>query len=123
IMKKYLSFAILMLAFNASLSAAQYLASITPIYSLAQGLLKGVAEVDLLLDGQTSAHTYSLKQSDVQKLQSAKIVLWIGPTYEPFLIKPLESFKKQTYSLLEVEGLTRYPLRDGEEWQCDATHP
>jgi zinc transport system substrate-binding protein len=123
IMKKYLSFAILMFAFNLPLSAAQYLASITPIYSLAQGLLTDVAEVDLLLDGQTSAHTYSLKQSDIQKIQAARIVLWLGPTYESFLSKPLESFKKQTYSLLEGEGLTRYPLRDGEEWQCNVTHP
>lgn len=64
-------------------------ASITPIHSLAAGVMRGVGAPRLLVAGGGSPHNARLKPSAARALAAAKIVFWAGPDLEAFLEKPL----------------------------------
>jgi zinc transport system substrate-binding protein len=108
-----------MLALFASASWAQaeikVVASIKPVHSLVSAVMEGVGNPELIVQGSASPHTYSLKPSQAESLQNADLVLWIGPKFEAFLEKPLETIgaNATAISLVEVEGLIELPLREG----------
>ena len=81
--------------------------SIKPFHSLVSGVMLGVASPELLLKGNFSPHTYSLKPSDAKKLQYADFVFWGGEALEGFLAKPISSLSKnaEVVSILEINGL------------------
>ncbi|WP_306261488.1 zinc ABC transporter substrate-binding protein [Pararhizobium sp. IMCC21322] len=93
----------------------QVLTSIKPVHSLVSGVMSGVGEAELLLNGASSPHTYSLKPSQARSLQSADVIFWIGEELEVFLEKPLETLgqKARIVTLEDVPGLTRLPFREG----------
>ncbi len=116
IQKKFLILCLsLILTFPAQ--AARYLASIPPLHSILAGLLKEIEDVDVLLKGQYSAHTYALKPSDQQKIRHARTVFWIGPEYETFLIKPIQAFKLENVKMMDLEVLNFLPIRRDKEWK------
>ena len=81
--------------------------SIKPFHSLVSGVMLGVAQPELLLRGNFSPHSYSLKPSDAKKLQYADLVFWGGEALEGFLAKPIISLSKnaKVVSILEINGL------------------
>ena len=81
--------------------------SIKPFHSIVSGVMLGVARPELLLKGNFSPHTYSLKPSDAKKLQYADFVFWGGEALEGFLVKPIRSLSKnaEVISILEINGL------------------
>ena len=81
--------------------------SIKPFHSLVSGVMLGVARPELLLKGNFSPHTYSLKPSDAKKLQYADLIFWGGEALEGFLAKPISSLSKnaEVVSILEINGL------------------
>ena len=81
--------------------------SIKPFHSIVSGVMLGVARPELLLKGNFSPHTYSLKPSDAKKLQFADFVFWGGEALEVFLAKPIRSLSKnaEVVSILEINGL------------------
>ena len=81
--------------------------SIKPFHSIVSGVMLGVASPELLLKGNFSPHTYSLKPSDAKKLQYADFVFWGGEALEGFLAKPIRSLSKnaEVVSILELNGL------------------
>ena len=87
--------------------------SIKPFHSLVSGVMLGVARPELLLKGNFSPHTYSLKPSDAKKLQYADLVFWGGEALEGFLAKPISSLSKnaEVVSILEINGLKLRSVR------------
>ena len=81
--------------------------SIKPFHSLVSGVMLGVARPELLIKGNFSPHTHSLKPSDAKKLQYADFVFWGGEALEVFLAKPIRSLSKnaEVVSILEINGL------------------
>jgi len=81
--------------------------SIKPFHSIVSGIMLGVGRPELLLKGNFSPHTYSLKPSDAKKLQNADFVFWGGEALEGFLAKPIRSLSKnaEVFSILEINGL------------------
>ena len=81
--------------------------SIKPFHSLVSGVMRGVARPELLLKGNFSPHTYSLKPSEAKKLQYADFVFWGGEALEGFLAKPISSLSKnaEVVAILEINGL------------------
>lgn len=67
------------------------LTSIKPLALIAQEVAGERARVDVLLPIKASPHDYPLKVSDIRRLKSADIVLWIGPELESFLRRPLSN--------------------------------
>lgn len=98
---------------------ARVAASIKPLHSLVAGVMHGVAEPALLVQGGASPHDYSLRPSDVRALSEADAVFWIGPELEAFLAKPLDNAKGRVRSvrLSDAPGLTVLPLRSGGAWE------
>ena len=110
-----------MLATMSCLARAEInvVASIKPVHSLVAGVMKGVAEPKLIIDGAGSPHTYALKPSQAATLEAADVVFWIGHELETFLEKPLESLasKAVAVELIDAEGLVKHDKRRGGEFE------
>lgn len=110
-----LSSAALFAATTASHAETAVLASIKPVHSLVAGVMQGINEPTIIVDGAASPHTYSLKPSQARALQSANVVFWVGHELEAFLEKPLETLaaKATTVELMDAHRLTRLKFREG----------
>ncbi|MCU5775893.1 zinc ABC transporter substrate-binding protein ZnuA [Erwiniaceae bacterium BAC15a-03b] len=117
--KKRLFSAFAALGFAASLAApasAAVVASIKPLGFIAAAIADGVTPVEVMLPDGASEHDYALRPSDVKRLQSADLVVWIGPEMEAFLTKPAAGFTPQkNLELAELPGVKPLLIRGGEE--------
>ena len=89
--------------------------SIKPVHSLVSGVMSGVAVPSLIIDGAGSPHTYSLKPSQAQQLQDAKLVFWMGDELETFLEGPIENIAQSAavVKLIDAHGLKKIKFRKG----------
>ncbi len=103
-------------------SAPAVVASIKPIHSLVAGVMDGVGEPMLIVQGAGSPHTYRMKPSEAAALQSADVVFWAGAYLEAFLVKPLATLgaKAKSVELVDAPGVERLPLREGGAFEADA---
>lgn len=90
-------------------------ASIPPVHSLLAAVMEGAGQPRLLMAGAGSPHAYALKPSDARALARARVVFWIGPGLEGFLVKPLSALSSDifTVELAKAEGVTTRPLSQG----------
>jgi zinc transport system substrate-binding protein len=93
-------------------------ASIKPIHSLVAAVMDGAGAPHLLLPAGSSPHTYALKPSDAARLESAALVVWIGPDLEGYLAKPLSSraLKPKTLTLQVDASIVKHTRREGGLW-------
>ena len=68
---------------------ADVLASVKPLGFITSSIANGVTDTQVLVPAGASPHDYSLKLSDVQKVKSADLVLWVGEDIDAFLEKPI----------------------------------
>jgi zinc transport system substrate-binding protein len=110
-----------LLWFNLAMAASdlKVVVSIKPFHSLVSRVMHGVSEPALLLNGNNSPHTYSLRPSAAVKLQNADLVFWGGENLEGFLAKPIHSLAAgaRVVSFEDTPGLILRPFRTGIEWQ------
>ncbi|MGK6325536.1 zinc ABC transporter substrate-binding protein ZnuA [Erwinia sp. DT-104] len=95
------------LGFAASLTStaqAAVVASVKPLGFIAAAIAYGVTPVEILLPDGASEHDYALRPSDIKRLQSADLVVWIGPEMEAFLPKAVAALPAQKN--LELAELT-----------------
>lgn len=95
------------LGFAASLTStaqAAVVASVKPLGFIAAAIADGVTPVEILLPDGASEHDYALRPSDIKRLQSADLVVWIGPEMEAFLPKAVAALPVQKN--LELAELT-----------------
>ena len=88
-------------------------ATIPPIHSLVAGVMEGIGAPHLLLHGAASPHSYALRPSAAQRLQSARIVFWVGPALEGFLARSLAALaeKARIVTLTQAPGMDLLPAR------------
>jgi zinc transport system substrate-binding protein len=93
--------------------------SIKPVHSLVAGVMAGLGEPVLLVQGAGSEHSYSLRPSQARALDQADVVFWMGETMETFLIKPLQALSgnAKVVALWETPGLALHPTREGGMWE------
>ena len=110
-----------LLWFNLAMAASdlKVVVSIKPFHSLVSTVMQGVSEPALLLNGNNSPHTYSLRPSAAVKLQNADLVFWGGENLEGFLAKPIHSLAAgaRVVSFEDTPGLILRPFRSVKEWQ------
>lgn len=75
--------------------------SIRPLDLLVKSLAGDLVETDVLLQAGDSPHHLALRVSQLEKLQGADLVVWVGPEFERFLLKPL----RKHASSLALSGL------------------
>lgn len=80
---------------------ADVLTTIKPLGFIAAAITEGVTETKVLLPTSASPHDYSLKPSDVEQLNKAQLVLWIGEEMESFLEKSIDKLPKEKVLTLE----------------------
>lgn len=100
----------------------QVVASIKPIHALVAGVMQGIGEPALLIEGGASPHDYSLRPSEVQLINRAQVVFWVGPELESFLQRPLANARVRSVELLETPGLHRLSIREGGPWEAHEHH-
>lgn len=110
-----------LLAASAAAAAPDVVVSIKPLHSLVAGVMRGVGEPGLIVDGAASAHTFSLKPSTARALQAADLVFWVGPTFEAFLVKPIGALsdKVTVASIDDAPGVQKLAFREGGPFDAD----
>ncbi|OOF40148.1 zinc ABC transporter substrate-binding protein [Rodentibacter mrazii] len=83
---------------------ADVLASVKPLGFIASAVANGVADTQILVPTGASPHDYSLKLSDIQKVKSADLVLWVGEDVDSFLEKPISQIDRQ--KVITIADLT-----------------
>lgn len=73
----------------ATVANATIVTSIKPLGFIASSIADGVTDTEVLVPAGASPHDYSLKPSDIQKLQGAELILWVGEDIDAFLDKTL----------------------------------
>jgi len=98
--------------------------SIAPLHSLVAGVMEGVAAPELLVRGNASIHTYTLRPSQVRALNHARVVFRIGNELESFLNKPLAALDKKVHivNLIDWPGITLLATRSGGLWERHTRH-
>ncbi|KEY57957.1 zinc ABC transporter substrate-binding protein ZnuA [Serratia sp. DD3] len=71
-------------------ATAAVVTSIRPLGFIASAIADGVMPTEVLLPDGASPHDFALRPSDIKRLQSADLVLWVGPDMEAFLSKSLK---------------------------------
>ncbi len=115
----------LIAATQAAAQAPAVVVSIKPLHSLVAAVMDGVGRPSLLIKESVDPHTYALKPSDAQALDSARLVVWAGPGVESFLDKPLKALagKARVVQLDTEKSLKLLPIREGGAWEADADAP
>lgn len=106
---------VLLMAGPLSSASAAVVTSIRPLGFIASAIADGVTPTEVLLPDGASPHDFALRPSDIQRLRSADLVLWVGPDMEAFLNKalvPISATRKLAVSELPA---VKPLLMKGEE--------
>ena len=88
---------------------ADILASVKPLGFIVSSIADSVTGTQVLVPAGASPHDYNLKLSDIQKVKSADLVVWIGEDVDSFLDKPISQIERKKVitiaDLADVEPL------------------
>ncbi|WP_439287212.1 zinc ABC transporter substrate-binding protein ZnuA [Lonepinella sp. BR2357] len=102
--KTAIASAILAAAFSAQ---ADIVTSVKPLGFIASSIADGVLDTQIIVPAGASPHDYNLKPTDIQKIKSADLVLWIGKDVDSFLTKPIaQADSKKVVTIADIEGVT-----------------
>lgn len=103
---------------GAGATAPNVVVTIKPIHSLVAGVMLGVKKPALLMSGERSPHTQPLTPTDVQQINKADMVIWVGPSYETPLRRAIQARQacQHVVTLIDKPGIRVYPVREGGLW-------
>ncbi|MDX7988065.1 zinc ABC transporter substrate-binding protein ZnuA [Xenorhabdus sp. 12] len=95
---------------------ADVVTTIRPLGFIAAAIADGVTDTQVLLPDGASPHDYALRPLDVQKLNQADLVVWVGPDMETFLAKPIAKIEKnKQLALAELPTIKPLLLKNSED--------
>lgn len=98
-----------------STSYASIVASIRPLGFIAAAIANGVTDVQILLPDGASPHDYALKPSDLEKIKSSDLFIFVGSDLETFLEKLLVHLpEKKQVILAEDPIVKKYLLKSSD---------
>lgn len=105
-----------LLAVSLPVRAIEVLTTIKPLGFIAAAITDGVSAPKVLLPTGASPHDFSLRPSDIRSINSADLVVWVGPELEGFMAKPLANHP-HALTLTQVEGmpLFNYATQDSHD--------
>ena len=109
---------------SAAKADIEVVTSIKPVHSLVSGVMAGVGNPSVIIEGAGSPHTYSLKPSQAKQLQDAKLVFWMGDELETFLEGPIENIAQNATAikLMDAHGLKKIKFREGGMFDDHGDH-
>ncbi|OTA19607.1 zinc ABC transporter substrate-binding protein ZnuA [Xenorhabdus beddingii] len=95
---------------------ADVVTSIRPLGFIAAAIADGVTNTQVLLPDGASPHDYALRPLDVQKINQADLVVWIGPDMETFLAKPIAKIdRNKQLELANLPTIKPLLLKNSED--------
>ncbi|MEM5530410.1 zinc ABC transporter substrate-binding protein ZnuA [Gammaproteobacteria bacterium AS21] len=76
------------------------LTSVKPLQFIAADITQGVIESQYIVPAGASPHAYSLRPSEIKRINAAKSIYWVGPQLESFLRKPFAQHRDKSFALL-----------------------
>ena len=115
--------ALLFSSFSA-IAEIKVVTTIKPVHSLVSGVMDGVSNPTLIIEGSNSPHNFSLKPSHAKMLEEADIVFWIGEELESFMEKPLNSLAKNAVqiSFMDLKSIEKLKFREMSDHGHDDHH-
>lgn len=101
-----------------AVAQADVVTSIKPVGFIAQAIAEGVTPVQVVLPDGASEHDYSLRPSDVKRIQAADLLVWVGPQMEAFITRSASQLPPNKNLTLALEPSIQAKLvaeADGEE--------
>lgn len=100
-------------------------ASIKPVHSLVSAIMGETGTPFLIVRGGASPHSFTVRPSVAKKIQSAKLIFWIGDTLETSLAKPIRALGKRArlVTLSRSPGLKTLPFREGGLFEAPENDP
>lgn len=97
-------------------SEFRVVASIKPVHSILAGLMEGVEPPELLLSGDRAPFDHVPNREQIESLRAARMVVWVGPELEEFLIEPIADLGPEVHvvTLLDNPALKILPSRWNE---------
>lgn len=95
--------------------SAAVIASLKPVGFIAAAIADGVTDTEVLLPDGASEHDYALRPSDVKRLNSADLVVWVGLDMEAFMQKSLAHLPQQKQLALANLPAVQSQLIAGED--------
>lgn len=99
------------LSFSAAASAT-IVTSVKPLGFIASSIANDITDTEVLVPAGASPHDYSLKPSDVQKLKSAEMLIWIGEDVDAFLDKSIDDLDyKKVLTIKDIAAIEPFLLK------------
>lgn len=104
----------------AAADTPEVVVTIKPVHALVAGLLDGIAEPALLVDGAASPHTYALKPSDGRAIARAHVLVRVGDSVDPFARKIVAGLGRNVtvVTLEKIPGVTLKSIRTGANFEA-----
>lgn len=113
-MKNLLILFFLLLPLNA-FAAPKIVATIKPIHSIIAAVTDGITEPYLLIDGNASPHSYTLRPSDMKSLSNADFIFLVSDNLEVFMQKiAADMDKSKVVKLAALDGITLYKMPEDD---------
>lgn len=95
---------------------AAVVVSLKPLGFIASAIAEGVTETEVLLPDGASEHDYSLRPSDVKRLQGADLVVWIGPEMEAFMEKSVKNIPEaKQVTIAQLPSVKPLLMKGGDD--------
>ena len=110
---------VLFLAGGVRAEPLRVVVSIKPLHSLVAAVMDGIGAPLLLIKTSADPHSYTMKPSEAQALNAARLVVWAGPGVETFLEKPIAALagKASVLRLDREKSLKLLKAREGGLWE------
>ncbi|WP_375280379.1 zinc ABC transporter substrate-binding protein [Pseudooctadecabacter sp.] len=112
------------LPLSATAEVPQVVTDIAPIHSLVSQVMEGLGKPDVLVSGGASPHDFQFSFDQADAVQSADLVIWVGPALTPWLDEALDTLGGDVdlLVLLEAEGWPALPLREDAAFEDHDDH-
>ena len=102
-----------------ALATPRVVTSIAPLQEITGALMTGIAEPQLIIENQASAHHFAFKPSHMRRLQQADLVIWIDRHFEAGFNRIAQTLPAATRTL-ELMPALGIESEDGHFWYSPA---
>ncbi|WKW44246.1 zinc ABC transporter substrate-binding protein ZnuA [Kosakonia cowanii] len=104
------------LTLTAQSANAAVVTSLKPLGFIASAITDGVTTTEVILPDGASEHDYSLRPSDVKRLQNADLLFWVGPEMEAFMVRSAQQVPAQKQVVMaQLDGVKSQLMKGGDE--------
>ncbi len=104
------------LTLTAQSANAAVVTSLKPLGFIASAVTDGVTTTEVILPDGASEHDYSLRPSDVKRLQNADLLFWVGPEMEAFMVRSAQQVPAQKQVVMaQLDGVKSQLMKGADE--------